>query len=156
MTNFAGFKYPTTIYELPKPLGASGIRKKREIRKHCGPYTMEKPLPLQEKHEGGMFYLNDVFQPGRYWKYADEINRRIEHKGWFIDDFCDETMKGIVIYLPHGKFLAGWTMGEGMISYYSGDIYCDEEEAAWAANEEARMAAEKEQVYREKEERNEL
>jgi len=156
MTSFAGITYPQKIYKLPKPLGHEGIRKKRDMRKYCGPFYMENPRPIQGRHEGGFFFLNSDFQPGRYWKYADEVYTGIQHTGWFIDEQCDEKIRGIVIYLPHGKFLSGCTFGEGMISKYDGDIFTEEDSAAMAADESARIAAEHEREYRKTNEEDEV
>ena len=159
MTTYAGNKYPMKIYQLPNPLGPVGIKKKRDLRKHCGPYYQNEPRPLDDKsngHPGGSFYLNSDFEPGRYWKYADTISNHIRHTGWYIDCHCNETIRGIVIYLPHNRFLAGWTMGEGMISEYDGQLFDDETDAAWAADECARIAADHERTYLEEHEQEEM
>jgi hypothetical protein len=78
----------------------------------------------------------------------------LNHTGWFADNFQDQTIFGIVIFLPHGRFLAGWSMGEGRASSYDGEIYTDAEEAARAADSLAEDAAEAEREYQEEEERN--
>jgi hypothetical protein len=147
---YASFNYPKYIYQLPRPLGLKGLKKKRDLRKHCGGYYSPEPRPISGSHPGGSFYLGSDFEPGRYIKRADEIIR-LNHTGWFIDDFQDQTMFGIVIFLPHGRFLAGWSMGEGMGSSYDGEIYTDAEEAARAADSLAENAAECEREYQEEE-----
>lgn len=148
MKTFAGFNYPKSIYQLPTPCNLEGVRKKRALRKYCGPYYQNNPAPVTGPHPGGFFYLSSDFEPGRYIKRADEIIR-LDHTGWFCDDFPDQTIHGIVIYLPHGKFLAGWSMGEGMASNYDGDIYDDETEAAHVADQIAEIAAENAREYQE-------
>lgn len=56
----------------------------------------------------------------------------------------------LVVRMPHGRFLAGWTMGEGMItSIPELDIVTDEDEAKALARECARIAAEHEAEYQE-------
>ncbi len=70
-------------------------------------------------------------------------------------------MYGVVARLPRGRgFLAGWSMGERMITSFTGYIYDNARDAALAADGEARHAAEAEQEYqreeREKEEALEL
>lgn len=53
--------------------------------------------------------------------------------------------------LTHGRFAAGWSMGEGMASEVAGEIYTDIIEAARAADSEAEAAAEVEREYQEQE-----
>lgn len=54
----------------------------------------------------------------------------------------------LVVRLPHGRFLAGWTMGEGMVTDIPTiDILTDEDEAKGLAKECARIAAEREAEY---------
>ena len=58
--------------------------------------------------------------------------------------------------LPHNRgFLAGWSMGEGMISEIEYTVYDDERDAAWAADSLAENAAEKEREFQESQEEEE-
>ena len=55
--------------------------------------------------------------------------------------------------LPNNRgFLAGWSMGEGMISEIEYVIYDNEREAAWAADSLAEKTAEKEREFQESQE----
>ena len=55
--------------------------------------------------------------------------------------------------LPHNRgFLAGWSMGEGMISEIEYTVYDDERNAAWAADSLAEDVAEKEREFQESQE----
>lgn len=74
-------------------------------------------------------------------RYADEI-ARINHKGWFTD--CDgrETARGLVVALPHGRFLAGYHWSDNGERVYFSDIYDCEDDAARAADGEAETFAE--------------
>lgn len=146
MKTFAGFNYPKSIYQLPTPSNLEGVKKKRALRECCGPYYQDNPAQVTWAHPGGSFYLGSDFEPGRYIRRADEIIR-LGHTGWYCDEFQEQTIFGIVIYLPHGKFLAGWSMGEGMASAYEGEIYDDETEAARAADQLAKATAEEELEY---------
>lgn len=148
MTTYASFKYPKAIYQLPTPCNLQGVKKKRELRKHCGPYYKPEPHPVTGPHPGGSFYLNSDFMPGRSWQWGDEVVD-LGHSGWYCDEYGDTIARGLVICLPHGRFLAGWSLGEGMTSGYDGALYTDQEEAARAADEEARIVAEHEQEYHE-------
>lgn len=142
MITFAGIEYPKKLWSLP-----SGSLAKRlaEFKLHKEPvtsgYYQDNPCP---NTDGKMFYLDSDFMPGLRWSYCDEVDgARIDHKGWFTDDFCAEAVRGIVFRLPHGKgFLAAWSLGESMIGEVEYYIYEDEVTAAYAANKEAESQAE--------------
>ena len=79
-------------------------------------------------------------------RYCDEVATMIRHKGWFIDGYCDWVYRGVVFNLPHGKFGIGIIDGDG--KYWNEPILCRESydneiRAAHAADEEARVAADK-------------
>src|SRR5690606_19227724 len=83
------------------------------------------------------------------WQWCDEVDTSIRHNGWFTDDQQDETIRGLVVRLPHGRMLAGWSMGEHMASEIdSTRVYDDEREAARAADALAERVAEREREYR--------
>lgn len=87
--------------------------------------------------------------------YADEVAQRIQHKGWFINDFQSEVYRGQVFQIParNGlpRFLAGYEDAHGnnaaLIDFSS--FYDDETEAAYAADRMAERDAEKEREYNE-------
>ena len=58
-----------------------------------------------------MFYLGSTFQPVGRLKVLDT--------GWY----CDNTLRGLILALPHGRFLAGWTLGESMISFVEKNVF---------------------------------
>ena len=47
-----------------------------------------------------------------------------------------------MILLPHGRYMAGWSMGEGMASTLEPGVFDAIDEAAQMADEHARVAAE--------------
>ena len=73
---------------------------------------------------------------------ADKVIR-LNHKGWFIDNLQDETIRGAVYRLPPGKFLAvamdPWNEGAGMIENC---VYDCEKDAARNADRIAEIYAE--------------
>lgn len=142
---FAGFNFPRYIPEFS--------RSKYDKRTFRAVYY-HAPAPLTGKHSGKGFYLGDTGSFNRWiWcDQADGVSRSIQHKGWYCDNFQYQTIRGIVVRLPHNRFLAGWSMGEGMASCVDGDIYDDERSAALAADSLAERAAEDEREYREIEE----
>jgi len=141
---FAGFQWPRYVATLT-PL--SGLRKKREMRKVCGGYYH---APLPNANDGRGFYLDDAGQPFTRWQWADDVEgAHISHSGWFTDDYGDsEKIRGIVILLPHGRYMAGWSMGEGMASIIEPGVFDDAVEAAHAADSIAENAADNEREYR--------
>ena len=123
----------------------------------CGPYYFKrgKLRDKGDKCEGFAGYLSasghEVSEGAvcrlRVVKAEENYSRASE---WYCDDDCDQTMEGVVALLPSGRgFLAGWTMGTGMITSFAGYIYDDIEDAAQAADQEAQSAAEKEREYQE-------
>ena len=74
-------------------------------------------------------------------RFADEI-ARINHTGWFTDCDSRETARGLVVALPHGRFLAGYYWSYNGERVYFSDIYDCEDDAARAADSEAECFAE--------------
>lgn len=126
-------------------------------RKVVGPYYFHVGPPItshRDAPEGFGFYTD---RSGQMAEYGSWVRLRVEDanqhtyrrdlkeiKGYF----RDETMRPIIARLPRRRgYLAGWTLGEGMASSMSREIHETAEEAARAAHEEARIAAEKEREY---------
>ena len=139
---FAGFKWPRYVATLT-PL--TQLRNQREARKHCGCYYH---APVPNSHNGRGFYLSDAGQPFTRWEWCDNVDgARIGHTGWWADEYRDSKIRGIVVRLPHGRFLAGWSMGKGMASSIDADVYDDIVDAARAADSIAENAADAEREY---------
>ncbi len=136
----AGFQWPRYVATLTT---LSGLRKKREMRKVCGGYYH---APTPNANNGRGFYLDDAGQPfgANRWKWADDVEgAHISHSGWLTDDYgTGDKIRGIVILLPHGRYMAGWSMGKGMASTLEPGLFDDIDEAAQMADEHARVAAE--------------
>lgn len=132
---FAGFTFPRYVATLA--IGPAALRRQRELRKVCGGYYH---APRPNDNSGRGFCLGDAGQPCERWEWASDTE-------WYCDEFGDQTIRGIILRLPHGRFLAGHSMGEGMSSAVSATLYEDEDEARAAADEEARCAAESEREY---------
>jgi hypothetical protein len=126
---FAGFQWPRHI-----------------ARRLCSEYY-HAPLP-ETASTGRKFYLGSVGQPFSRWQWCDEVDRaRIDHTGWFCDEMGVDKIRGIVVTLPHGRFLAGCSMGEGKASTVAADLYNTAEAAARAADRMAESAAEDEREH---------
>lgn len=125
-----------------------------KMRGYCGPYII---TPCDVNEEKRSFYLDSDFMPDLRWQWCDDVtDNRIKHKGWYCDDDQHQTIRGVVFRLNHERgFLAGWSMGESMITILDVYIYDDELSAASAADSIAEYAAEQEREYQEKQE-NEL
>ena len=140
---FAGFQWPRYVATLTR---IDGLRAKRETRKFTGGYYHS---PKPNAPDGTVFYLDDAGQPFTRWRWCDDIDSSIRHTGWWFDDDCNDKIRGIVVLLPHGRYMAGWSMGEGMASTLEPGVFDDIDEAARMADEHARCAAEHEREYRE-------
>lgn len=139
---FAGFGWPRYVARMA--CGPAALRRKWAGRKVCGEYY-HAPKP-EEAGTGRGFYLGSDGQPFTRWKWADDVVD-LRHTGWFCDDFQDAKIRGIVVYLPHGLYLAGWSMGEGMASSVDADLYDTPEAAARAADRMAEHVADCEREY---------
>ena len=136
---FAGFTWPRYLADMAE--GPAALRVKRELRKHCGNYY-HAPKPNARGGQG--FYLDSSGQPFTRWEWAGDIVN-LDHNGWYTDpDGCGDTIKGIVARLPHGRFLAGWSMGKNMASAVDDTLYDDAKDAARAADQLAERIAEDE------------
>ena len=114
--------------------------------------TLKSPTGLDRGFNGDdpIWYChNERALPGRWVKDCHDRWIR-DHRGWYTDLHCDEKAIGIIVALPHGRFLAGyrWTGYDEYVIY--GDIYDDESEAAYAADGHAERFAE---ISREDDER---
>jgi hypothetical protein len=150
---FAGFTWPRYLATLPRgPLAARIAARKAPP---CTGGYYHAPTPGAARGRG--FYLGDAGrqgdgQPAPRWTWADEVEGvTIRHHGWYCTEDQDQTIRGLVLHLPHGRHLAGWSMGEHMASSVEPEVYTDAAEAAHAADECARVAAEAEQEYQAKE-----
>ncbi len=74
----------------------------------------------------------------------------MRHSGWYSDCDMEETIRGIVGMLTHGRFIAGYECSENGERVYFDAVYTDETEAAHAADEHARVQAESEKEYSER------
>ena len=142
---WAGFTFPRRIVALPHGSKADRLQAAR-VGNACGPYyTSPEPLIGGTRGNYG-FYLGECCQ--MRWKWVDDISGAgIRHSGWFCDKFGRETIRGIVVYLNHGRMLAGWSMGKSMRSFVDYDVFLDESDAAYCADSMAENAAELEREY---------
>lgn len=132
------------------------LKKHRGKNRICGPYYTTRKL-ITGAHPSRSFYLNSGFAPGLRWQWCDDAASRIDHSGWFTDEYgVGEKIRGVVFRLPRSRgFLAGWSMGIGMASEIDCNIYDDEIYAAYVADSMAEDAAEREREYQEQIEEDE-
>jgi hypothetical protein len=141
---FAGFQWPRHIARMA--CGPAALRKKWAGRRAFGEYY-RAPRP-ETAGTGREFYLESAGQPFTRWQWCDEVDGiRIDHTGWFCDEVGVDKIRGIVAALPHGRFLAGCSMGEGKASTVAADLYNTAEAAARAADRMAESAAEDEREH---------
>ncbi len=86
-----------------------------------------------------IFYLDDVGMPcNRYELIA---------KRWYYDANQDNPIHGVILLLPHRRFLAGYTFGKHMSSGVDTVVFTDKTEAILHAEECTRIQAEEMQDY---------
>ena len=74
--------------------------------------------------------------------YADECYQGIRHKGWFTEGSHVETARGLVVKLPHGKFIAGYEWSDNGERVYFPEVFDSETDAAHQADGHAERFAE--------------
>lgn len=75
-------------------------------------------------------------------QYADEVRKSIGHRGWFTDSHYDGKARGVVVNLPHGRFIAGYEWSDNDEIVYYPEIFEDAREAARSADYHAEKFAE--------------
>ncbi len=73
--------------------------------------------------------------------YADLCAEGPDQLGWFTDADCTMKARGIVVRLPHGKFLAGYEWDDNGERVYFPEIFTDESDAACRADGHAESFA---------------
>ena len=73
--------------------------------------------------------------------YADLCADGPDHLGWYTDVDCAMKARGIVVRLPHGKFLAGYEWSANDERVYFPEIFTDESDAACRADSHAESFA---------------
>lgn len=145
--NFAGFQFPKHLWSLPKGSFSKRLAQRNPV------ITGEYVHGTKPGHKWYSFHLESNLMPGLRWAWCDEVCNSIHHTGWYCDSFQDSKIRGIVMRLPHNRgFLAGWSMGGGMISEIEYTIYDDVHDAAYAADSIAEEVAEKERECQESQE----
>lgn len=130
------------LRDLSKPLP-------QRHHKHCGPYMW---TPAQPGNGRGFYQASRGLHCGDSTfrlrlEYANDVlprhSRLAGIDGYYTDEFCDQTISPIIARLPRSRgFLAGWTMGGGMLAAVDADIYDTAEDAAQAAHNKAEYDAE--------------
>lgn len=145
-----------TLHDLTRPM-ADRARERRV----CGPYVWTPPHAAT--CEGFGFYMaRGALEMARHGSIArlrlEEANDHLRGPlartlGYHLDPWGDgDTAQPIVARLPRGRgYLAGFTLGLGMCASLSREVHDCPTEAARAAHEEARIAAEREREERERE-----
>lgn len=87
----------------------------------------KKPIWYVNPCKYGYFYRE---------KFADETVN-FKHKGYYTDTEYSDTARGIVVALPHGKYIAGYYWSSNDERVYFPEIYTDSDDAARAADNHA-------------------
>ena len=73
--------------------------------------------------------------------YADLCAEGPDHRGWFTDADCAMKARGIVVRLPHEKFIAGYEWSANGERVYFPEVFVDESDAARRADSHAESFA---------------
>lgn len=88
-------------------------------------------------------HTGPCFRNERFADECEDAPRSVrEHFGWYTDCDSQETARGIVSRLPHGRFIAGYHWTSNGERVYFPTVYDDEREAASAADSHAESFAE--------------
>lgn len=131
------------IHNMDRP-----VTQRVNSRRVVGSYRWRPSAP----GAGRGFYTGDDGQCGdsTFRLRITDANDHIRNDtiGYYCDEFGDQTLKPIVLALPHGRgWLAGWTMGPNMCASMAPDIHDTPECAARAAHSMAESDAEAEREY---------
>lgn len=148
------FTGPIYIHGFQKNGRPATLRERLDMRKSCGPYLWTPAVP----GHGRAFYQSSEgldIGDATFSLRLDYANTHLPYTrryagvpGFYADDERDTLYTPIIARLPHGRgFLAGWTMGTGMLASLDGRIHTDIEDAARAAFEDAEDSAEREREY---------
>ncbi len=144
---FAGFRWPRYVAQIA--CGPAALRKKWAGRTFCGEYY-HAPKP-EQAGVGRGFFLGGAGQPFTRWQWCDDVaGVSIDHCGWFCSVESVDKIRGIVVALPHGRFMAGWSLGLHMASGVGPPLYDTAREAAYAADAVAKDVADREWTRKER------
>lgn len=115
-----------------------GLHNHREARRELSPAGGEG-TPRWYCHAGPAFE-REIF--------VDESGDvRMDHAGWFADTWQHNVIRGLIVRLPHGRFLVGhYEKDNGERVYYS-ELYDDERTAVYRADRLAQRVAEEQMEY---------
>lgn len=114
--------------------------------------TQENTFNPGKESDGSACWYGHNHPHGARFVWADEVEgvgRSIDHQGWYQDvDGAMGAIRGFIIRWPHGRIQAGYQNLDGGGYTYLYALYDDEEQAAHAADNAARIVAEEEREYR--------
>jgi hypothetical protein len=100
------------------------------------------------RSDRGWYFDHPDRVPGRWVGHADRIERTIGHEGWYSNSFEDETYRGVVYRLPHGRgYFVGYVDSCNDNIYIEYTVEDSDSAAAHLADDIARCAAERAREY---------
>lgn len=93
--------------------------------------------------------FNNPDSYGWRMQYADEVEHSaINHQGWFQDESCSRaTIRGLVIRLPRGRFLAGYVNNDNGEYVIFRELFARDRDAAQYGDKQAERVADDEREY---------
>ena len=157
--NSTGESGDSVLIEVPNP-EAPSVPKRVHIYKPKNPLLKSPEFDFPEKwseSHGKIAWVSGNWKNClRNAQTADDVNSRLP-RGYYVDQYQDETVSGFVVQLPGHKrtelWLAGTTWSESdMSKIHLDEIFDCKEDAARRADHLAEKLAESEREWRENEE----
>lgn len=148
-------------YQRIRANGANAFRAYELAKQNFDKQRKLYELPTKEtiyynpQNEDGNRWVENAGEGLRFTGYCDQLNRFIQHKGYYCDEFGDSILRGVVYQLPARKgktqYIAGYSDpdNEGAALLNFNDIYDDENDAARSADQFAEREAENQREYNE-------
>lgn len=147
--SFASFDWPRRSAHAP--LRTIDKRRQRYVNPVTSGYY-HSPSPLNKWDVGVGFYLGCDSGGSSFDLRVAAVHDqpfsshvKISHTGWFLDEHQIDVVYGIVAKLPSNggdRFLAGYSLGLGMISFLEREVLEDIDQAVNRADELARKTGE--------------
>ena len=137
--------------------GRRTLRQRRDARRSCGPYTWTPAKPgtgrgfysssrneLECDDHGSTFRLRLEYARDHVGTWSARVH------SFGCCEYGGDTFTPLIARLPRGRgYLAGWTLGAGMAGSLDAHVYESPSDAAYAAYDDAKWAADAEREYRE-------
>lgn len=93
-------------------------------------------------------HTGEQFRNETFVDRLDDVS--IDHRGWYANADCSETLRAFVFNLPHGRFGCGYANSDTGERVYLNEVHDNVKDAAASADHEAEHEAEDAKAYDER------